>query len=142
MMIRGTTLDRYEARVQRGDGCWEWNGAHIPNGYAVVWNGERSYLAHRFAYEHFVGPIAEGYQIDHLCRNRGCVRPDHLEAVTRLENVRRSAVGEVNGARQRAKTHCPRGHEYTPENTYVRANSRTGRPYRQCRACACAPLIN
>jgi hypothetical protein len=73
------------------------------------------------AYEWLVGPIPDGFQIDHLCRVRNCVAPDHLEAVTQQENLRR---GEA-GANNKIKTHCPHGHEYTPENTLVnRSGSR------------------
>lgn len=79
------------------------------SGYGQTWDGQKVLLAHRVAYELAVGPIPEGLHIDHLCRNRACVNPKHLEPVTCLENVRRGAA---------VKTHCPHGHEYTPENSY------------------------
>lgn len=80
-------------------------------------------LAHRWSYEFHVGPIPEGLDLDHLCRNRGCVNPDHLEPVTREENIRRAFA---------TVTHCPSGHPYSDENTYVRP----GTVHRKCRACA------
>lgn len=89
--------------------------------------GQRVY-AHRFSYELHVGPIPEGLVIDHLCRNRLCVNPDHLEPVTSQENVRRGH--EALGVRQYA-THCKNGHEYTPENTLI-----TVEGWRSCRTCS------
>lgn len=109
------------------DECWPWLGRIASNGYGQY---RRHDLAHRAVYEALVGSIPEGLHIDHLCRNRWCVRPDHLEPVTQAENNRRSRAGEVNGARQRALTHCKRNHEFTPENTYVGTGGR-----RVCRTC-------
>jgi hypothetical protein len=71
--------------------CWEWTSARTPSGYARVKRQGRDSQAHRVAYEVHVGPIPDGLELDHLCRNRGCVRPDHLEPVTHAENMRRGA---------------------------------------------------
>lgn len=106
--------------------CWLWTAAMNPEGYGVF---SECGAAHRFSYELYVGPVPEGLHIDHLCRVRNCVNPDHLEPVTPAENARRSSIcpSTINSA----KTHCPQGHEYTPENTY----RKPGSGYRECREC-------
>lgn len=108
--------------------CWEWQGLLRPDGYGSLTVAKCTKVAHRYAYELLVGPIPKGKTLDHLCRNRKCVNPDHLEVVTRGENVLRGYGPTAMNAR---KTHCPKGHEYTPENTY----SPKGTAWRQCRKC-------
>lgn len=113
-------------------GCWIWTGKRTPEGYGhhVIWQGSKPLYraAHRFVYEQFVGPIPEGLQLDHLCRVKECVNPAHLEPVTPRENTARyrELISEFN-----PRTHCHRGHEYTPGNVYYRP----GVPGRHCRAC-------
>ena len=112
-------------------GCIEWVGGKFSNGYgafhpgpsALIPGAQKKILAHRWAYEHAVGPVPDGMQLDHLCRNRSCVNPDHLEPVTPAENQARAAKARI--------TECPQGHPYTEENTLL---SNGGR-HRRCRAC-------
>lgn len=118
-----TIEDRFWAKVAKTDGCWLWTGAIKENGYGVFGVANRNAHAHRWAYENTVGPIPTGLDLDHLCRVRHCVNPAHLEPVTRKVNLNRGR----NYYRER--THCIRGHEFTPENT-----RRVGR-HRWCRAC-------
>lgn len=108
--------------------CWLWTGRPSSEGYGVFWTGERVVKAARWSYEAEHGPLPPGYEPDHLCRVRACVRPSHLEGVTKAANILR---GNGMGARNARKTHCPAGHAYTPENTY----SRPSRNERQCRTC-------
>jgi hypothetical protein len=129
-------LERFLSKVAVDDetGCWVWTAAIDNTGYgrfhleARRVPGRRPIVAHRVSYEHFVGPIPEGLTLDHLCRNRGCVNPGHLEPVTNRDNVLR---GEGITAANAVKTHCDNGHEFTPENTYEWGGSRY---CRQCRA--------
>ena len=107
--------------------CWEWLGCKLWNGYGRITRKYKQILAHRYAYEKVRGAIPAGSVIDHLCRNRGCVNPFHLEAVSQKENVNRGETGSHNSS----KTHCSKGHEFTSENTWT--NNKTNQ--RQCKEC-------
>lgn len=111
-------------------GCMEWMAVCNPGGYGQFWIQDTMRSAHILSYRHLVGDYDSSMELDHLCRNRKCVRPDHLEPVTKQENIRRGQVGLKSGALQRAKTHCVRGHEYDEVNTLIRKNGS-----RQCRTC-------
>lgn len=116
--------------IDSGTQCWNWPSAG-KRGYATVRVDRKPYLVHRLSYEAYIGRIPEGLEIDHLCRNRRCCNPDHLEPVTRAENVRRGIGPALLGALNSSKTHCAHGHPFDKQNTRLRP---TGG--RSCRACA------
>lgn len=127
-MIEWRTLSRMNAKTRvTPTGCWEWTGSRQRNGYGRVSFQGQSRFSHRVGYTLLVGPIPEGMQIDHLCRNRACWNPDHLEVVTCRVNLLR---GETLPAACAAKTACPRSHLYDAENTWV-----DNRGARICRTC-------
>lgn len=132
--------ERFWRRVDASGVCWEWTACRS-RGYGRFArgpeHGSATVFAHRWAYEHLVGPIPEGLVLDHRCRNTICVNPDHLEPVTIGENVRRGRNWK------RELTHCKRGHAFSPENTLRRdeggrkcrtCNSATARAWRRARA--------
>jgi hypothetical protein len=130
-------LPRLMAKIQKSTdpaGCWEWTGARITSsGYGRfaagrVLGGPQTWMAHRVTYTVFVGPIPAGLDLDHLCRNRICVNPKHLEPVTRRVNTLRSPIARP--AVNAQKMSCDSEHEFTPENTYVTSNG-----WRRCRTC-------
>jgi hypothetical protein len=111
--------------------CWPWTALKTIRGYGrFCWSGT-SYYAHRWSYAlHGVQAVPVDLVIDHLCRNPACVNPAHLEAITHEENISRGipAMSKI--------THCPQGHEYTPENTTRYQSSADGRWRRECRTCS------
>ena len=125
-------IERFVDKIRIADsGCWDWTAGLFTSGYAAFYLAQGKLIrAHRFAYEYFNKCQLPQYkpgglEIDHLCRNRRCVNPDHLELVTNTENIRRGISWE------RAKTHCPKGHPYDDDNTYF-----ASRGSRLCKACA------
>ena len=122
--------ERFWSKVHRAaDGCWVWQAGLNRGGYGKFWHDGKTVAAYRLAYEMVVGPIPSDAWIDHLCRNRACVNPAHLEPVTpRENNLRGIGFAATNAAKDR----CINGHPFTPENTYRR---RDGRGRRQCRTC-------
>lgn len=117
---RLTVLERLDAStVRHPGGCWIWTGTLYSNGYGSIYVDGRVSLTHRVSYEIRVSKVPEGLEIDHLCRVRSCLNPEHLEPVTHAENMRRAM-----------RTHCVNGHEFTAENTYRPADGK-----RYCRTC-------
>lgn len=109
--------DRFRQKFSvKPNGCWDWTGSMNGHGYGRFQSEQRRVVqAHRWAYEHFIGPIGKGLDLDHLCRNPACVNPAHMEPVTRRENLLR---GKTIPAMLAAKTHCVAGHEFNEANTY------------------------
>lgn len=114
--------------------CWLWQGKLNNGGYGGYRFRGKVYGAHVASFIFHKEELLKGLEIDHLCKTPACVNPYHLEAVTHLENVRRSEAGKITGQRRLDQTHCIRGHEYTPENTLWHG-ARQKRRNRQCREC-------
>lgn len=110
-------------------GCWVWTAGLHPGGYGNFWLDGRTINAHRYSWELANGPVPDGLHLDHICRNRACVRPDHLEPVTMQMNILRGVSPAALNAR---KTHCIRGHEFTEENTYRQPGNPNSRICREC----------
>ena len=124
-----TREDRFWGKVVKTESCWLWTGNKTPLGYGQLGrNHTGSNYVHRLSYEMTFGDIPEGLVIDHLCRNRNCVNPDHLEVVTQRENILR---GDGVAAKNAKKTHCPNGHALSGDNLYTYNNGR----HRRCRVC-------
>lgn len=132
--FRGTPYERWARKVAGpaflgSFDCWEWTGSKNPKGYGQFYPTQKPMVyAHRWGYEYFVGPIPEGMDLDHLCRNPSCVNPHHLEPVTRRENLMR---GKTLSRANAERTHCPQGHPYDTDSEH-----RPTKHGRQCRVCA------
>jgi hypothetical protein len=135
-VLENDDLVRFVARIERDRlGCWVWMGGGRTGGYGAfnerVPGGFKPTSAHRSAYRLFVGPIPEGLVLDHLCRNRRCVNPDHLEAVAQLVNIRRGFVGGST-----SRTRCKNGHEFAGDNLVLSEKQQVCRTCRNARALA------
>lgn len=124
-----TAKARFEAKYvpEPNSGCWLWVAGLGGNGYGVFWNGVNREVAHRFSYKLYKGPIPDDLELDHLCRMRCCVNPEHLEPVTSAINVLR---GMGTGAIYARRTHCERGHLMLGDNLRIKSDGT-----RQCVQC-------
>ena len=112
--------------------CWLWRKSPNTSGYGSMHVNGRKAPAHRFSYQHFVGPVPDGLELDHLCRRPPCVNPDHLEAVDHRTNMLRgNGIGSMNASKEQ----CKNGHPFDLVNTYYR-KAKGGSVVRQCRACS------
>jgi hypothetical protein len=133
---RVSRIEKFLSKICiKDDGCWDWLGSGVNTGYGKFWDGNRLVFVHRYSYEWFNNvKLPEydcvNYEIDHLCRNRKCVNPDHLELVTHKINVQRGSASEVNSLRNKAITQCIHGHPFNKNNTYIRKNGE-----RMCKTC-------
>ena len=115
-------------KITIDNGCWLWAGAKSRGYGQAIYSGRVQYV-HRIVYEALKKPVDRGFELDHLCRNRACVNPLHLEPVSHQTNVVRGEAPMAVKLRHSRRTHCKRGHEFTAENTYQRP---TGRECREC----------
>jgi hypothetical protein len=123
-------LEKFKVNLKTG--CWEWTSTCAGAGYGILFSHHvkgkvRFVYAHRFSYQQFVGPIPEGQEIDHICKNKKCVFYKHLRTVTHRENM---LSGDTVAGHFAKRTHCIRGHEFTKENTHIHSKG-----YRVCKAC-------
>jgi hypothetical protein len=138
--IRNELITRIEQLSNRftiaSSGCWVWNKPR-DSGYGNFTVRKSTKMAHRVMFELVGNDLIEGLYLDHLCRNRACVNPYHLEQTTNKVNTLR---GDTITARNANKTHCANGHEFNSKNTYMHPTSRDGVPFRTCRVCARASV--
>jgi hypothetical protein len=141
-----TALERFMANIKRVPNrqarcvCWIWQGEQVKGGYGRFRPepGGRKVLVHRWAYEHWIGPIPADKELDHFrCDTPSCCNPGHVRPVTALENTRRAKHHNA------AKTHCKHGHRFTARNIYWQIDIKRGKTYRsrRCRTCLGLPLL-
>lgn len=131
--IQAINTSLFESKILKTEDCWQWQGSMYKNGYGKF--GKAGYMAHRISYELIKGTIPKDMFLDHLCRNRSCVNPNHLEIVALVENIMR---GESFTAQNARKTHCKHGHEFTQINTYIHPK----RGSRHCKTCQSVAVRN
>lgn len=129
-LVTPSVSERFWAKVEMRGECWEWVAGKVGTGYGHFAQGgpDKMIMAHRWSFEAMVAEIPEGLELDHLCRNKACVNPEHLEPVTHAVNIERNpnAINKTCAD----VTECPQGHKYDEQNT------RIYKGHRNCRACA------
>ncbi|PXH62351.1 HNH endonuclease signature motif containing protein [Klebsiella variicola] len=127
--LPASTESRLLSKVEKDleTGCWIFTGSRLPSGYGILWNGARPTGAHRISFQLYKGEIPAGKEIDHICNNRSCVNPAHLQAISHKENIHKSST--LMGVNAR-KSHCKRGHPLNGENLHI-----TPLGARQCKEC-------
>lgn len=131
-MILNIALSRFYSKVDKKSNnendCHIWLACKNTYGYGQFWYDKKLVLAHRFIYCHVNNiELSTSQELDHICKNRACVNPIHLRIVSKSENV---LSGNGITAINARKTHCKRGHEFTPENTFMNGGTR------HCKICA------
>lgn len=127
IIFSAEVVSRFWAKVDRNADCWEWRGPRNAKGYGRFHASGASEMAHRTSVRLDGRDIPNGMEVDHICRNRGCVNPSHLRVVTHRENL---LSGDTLAARAAAKTECRHGHPLSGDNMVVRSGRR------RCRECA------
>lgn len=123
-------INRILVKVEIIESCWIWNGVPSTSGYGKISIENTPKYTHRVMFEYYYGQICPDLQIDHLCKNKLCVNPIHLEQVSQKTNILRSECPSAINAR---KTHCKRGHEFNDTNTAIVKNRRVCRSCRRMR---------
>ena len=122
LIMKRNEEDRFWEKVQiQTNGCWEWTAAKDEEAYGFFRAGGKQVRAHRWAYEYCIGLIPPGLEPDHLCRNRSCVNPWHMEPVTNIVNILR---GNGQGAINARKTHCKKGHPLAGDNLGIQSDGK------------------
>jgi hypothetical protein len=123
-----TIMENILSKINKIKSCWIWLGSKSGSGYGRMQRNNKKYFVHRFVYEIYKGKIPEGYEVDHLCRKRDCVNPEHLEAVTMKEN-------RVRAGNTRRKDFCKHGHPFSGGNLRLYFNKKRNKFIKECRKC-------